>query len=68
MVNNKSLLTFSAEFNQHHFKCTYSDNTNNKITIQHGTVYKKVNHKHIYNRTRKIQIWNKILGKTMERI
>ena len=48
MVNNKSLLTFSTEFNQHHFKCRYSDNTNGKITIKHGTVYKKVNHKHIY--------------------
>ena len=37
MVNNKSLLTFSTEFNQHHFKCTYSYNTNGKKT-QFNTV------------------------------
>ena len=49
MMNNKSLLTFSTECNnEHHFKCTYGDNTNGKITIKHDTVYKKVNHKHIY--------------------
>ena len=48
MVNNKSLLTFSTEFNQHHFNCTYSDSTNGKITIKHSTVCTRKSTTNIY--------------------